>query len=84
MALCLGGEDGGMFFTFCGKDLCLLFTFCSFDVCLALAFGVKDHGALFTVRLHLHFHGLLDGWWRINGLEFDAADAQAPFGGGGI
>src|SRR5699024_1688752 len=77
-----GGEDGGVLVAFRGEDLRLLAAFGGLDVGFAGTFGRQDHGALLAVGLHLLLHRLLDGGRRLDGLQFDSCDAEAPFGGG--
>ena len=60
LPLGLGTEDGRVFFTLGGEDAGLFLALGGANVGFALAFGGENHGAFFTLRLHLHFHGLLD------------------------
>ena len=60
LPLGLGPEDGRVFFTFGGENAGLFLALGGANVGFALAFGGENHSAFFTLRLHLHFHGLLD------------------------
>ena len=60
LPLGLGPEDGRVFFALGGENAGLFLTLGGTNVGFTLAFGGENHGAFFTLRLHLHFHGLLD------------------------
>jgi hypothetical protein len=63
----LGAQDGGLLLALGGEDRRLL------D-----ALGVEDGGAAVAFCAHLLLHRLLDRLRRIDGLELDAVDADAP------
>ncbi len=63
----LGLEDGGLLLALGGEDRGLL------D-----ALGREDRGAAVALGAHLLLHRLLDGPGRLDGLELDAVDADAP------
>lgn len=71
LGLALGAQDRGLLLTLGGEDLGLPDTF-----------GLEDGGALVAVGAHLLLHRVLDGGRRLDGLQFDAVDADAPLAGG--
>src|SRR4051812_15679473 len=81
LPLGLGREDGGLAGTFGGEDLALLLAFRGLDRGFPLPFRGENHGALLTVGAHLLLHRVLDGGRRVDRLELDAADADAPAAG---
>ena len=82
LPLALGGEDGRVLVALGGENLRLLAALGGLDVRLAGALRGEDHRALLAVGLHLLFHRLLDRRRRLDGLQLDAGDAQAPLRGG--
>ena len=60
LPLGLGPQNSRVFFTLGGEDAGLFLPLGGANVGFALAFGSENHGAFFALRLHLHFHGLLD------------------------
>ena len=67
----LRGQHGG-----------LLLALGRLDRRLPQALGVQDHRALVPVGAHLLLHRLLDGRRRIDRLELDPGDPDAPLAGG--
>ena len=67
LRLALGLEDRRLLLSFGGENLRLL-----------EALGGKDRGPLVTVGAHLLFHRVLDGRRRIDRLQLDAIDLDAP------
>ncbi|GAA3105928.1 hypothetical protein GCM10017687_17080 [Streptomyces echinatus] len=71
MASTLGAQDLGLLLALGAQDLGLPDTF-----------GLEDRGTLVTVGAHLLLHRVLNGGGRLDGLELDAVDADAPLAGG--
>jgi hypothetical protein len=82
LGLALGAQGGGLGLTLGAQDLGLLLTLGGQDRRLARTFGGEDRGALVTVGAHLLLHRVLDGGGRLDRLQLDAVDADAPLAGG--
>ena len=80
--LALGLEDAGLRGALGAQDLALLLALGGEDLARLGALGVEDDGAAVTLGLHLLLHRLLDRLRRVDGLELDAVDADAPLAGG--
>src|SRR3954464_10402916 len=70
LSLTLRAQDGRLLLALGGEDLRLLY-----------ALGGQDRSALVAVRAHLLLHRLLDRRRRVDGLQLDAVDADAPLAG---
>ena len=55
-----------------------LLAFGAGDFGLALAFGLEHHGALLALRLHLPRHRIDEVFGRLDVLDLDARDFDAP------
>src|SRR5690606_23412980 len=82
LGLALGAQGGGLGLTLGAQDLGLLLALGAQDLGLADTLGLEDRGPLVAVGAHLLLHRVLDGGGRLDGLEFDAVDADAPLAGG--
>lgn len=71
LRLALGAQDRGLLLALRGEDRGL-----------PRSFGLEDRGALVTVGAHLLLHRVLDGGGRLDRLQLDAVDADAPLAGG--
>src|SRR5690606_34027386 len=80
--LALGLQDGGGAGALGAQDAALLLTFGGEDLRLALALGGEDGGALVTLGPHLLLHRVLDGLRRVDRLDLDPVDPDAPLAGG--
>ncbi len=81
LGLALGAQRGGLRVTLGAQDLRLLGALGLKDLGLADTLGLKDGGALVAVGAHLLLHRVLDGGGRLDGLQLDAVDADAPLAG---
>jgi hypothetical protein len=79
LALCL--QDAGLRRALGAQDLALLLALGGEDLAGLGALGGEDDGAALALGLHLLLHRLLDGVRRVDGLELDAVDADAPLAG---
>jgi hypothetical protein len=70
LALPLGPQDGALLLALGGEDLRLLHPF-----------GGQDRGAPVALGAHLLLHRLLDRGGRVDRLQLDAVDANAPLAG---
>jgi hypothetical protein len=77
----LRAQDLGLAVTLGVQDLRLLRALGGEDRGLSLALGGEDDGALLAVGAHLLLHRVLDGRRRVDALELDAIDADAPLAG---
>lgn len=82
LGLALGAQRGGLGLTLGAQDRGLLLTLGGQDLGLPDTFGLEDRRALVTVGAHLLLHRVLDGGRRLDRLELDAVDADAPLAGG--
>ena len=79
LTLCL--EDCGLGRSLGAQDRGLLLTLCGEDRGLLDALGVEDRRTAVPLGLHLLLHRLLDGHRRVDRLELDPVDADAPAAG---
>ncbi|ALM42496.1 RTX toxin [Streptomyces sp. FR-008] len=82
LGLAFRAEGGGARLTFGAEDRGLLLTLGPQDLGLADTFGLEDGGALVAVGAHLLLHRVLDGGGRLDRLQLDTVDADAPLAGG--
>ena len=80
--LTLGLEDAGLGRTLGAQDLALLLALGGEDLAGLGALGGEHDGAAVTLGAHLLLHGLLDRVRRVDGLELDPVDPDAPLAGG--
>ena len=79
--LALRLEDAGLRRTLGAQDLGLLLALGGEDRGLLDALGVEDGRTPVPLGPHLLLHGVLDRVRRVDGLELDAVDADAPAAG---
>ncbi len=80
--LTVGAEHGGLGLTLGLEDLGLLLALGAQDLGLPVALGGEDRGALVPLGAHLLLHRVLDRGRRLDGLQLDPVDPDAPLAGG--
>jgi len=73
-----GVTVGGLAASFGGQDLRLLLSFGTQDRRLPFALRHEDGGALVALGFHLPRHGVDQVAWRLDILDLDAGDLDAP------
>ena len=71
-------ENGSLLGGFRVQECRFLAAFCLKDHCLFLTFCGKNRGTLFTLCLHLLFHGFTDRCRRLNVLQLNTGNLDAP------
>ena len=82
LRLALGLQDLGLALALGAQDRALLLALGREDLRLLDALGREDRGAAVALGAHLLLHRLLDRWRRVDGLQLDAVDPDAPAPGG--
>ena len=82
LPVCLGPQDLRLARALRGEDRRLLLALGGQDRGLSPSFGGQDGGPLLAVGAHLLLHRVLDRRRRVDALELDAVDADAPLAGG--
>src|SRR5690606_32508580 len=82
LGLAVGVQDRGLLLGLRLQDGLLSGALGGEDAGLPLPLGVQDRGPLVAFGPHLLLHRLLDGGRRVDGLDLDAVDADAPLAGG--